>query len=120
MPRDWAGARLEEQELSAGVVDAGVAEVDHDLEREHELAVKIPAEQLVPLVPGTELGGLGVAEQMPRQRPAVLVHPGGDRRPVTLADPLAPRIVQGGGPRLPAHAARSRSSRAVLAARPPT
>ena len=44
--RPWA--LLDQQELAAGVVDAGLVEVDHDLQREHHVAVQV-AVQRVPV-----------------------------------------------------------------------
>ncbi len=43
------GPLLEQQELAAGVVAAGAAQVDHDLQREHEVAVQVTV-QRVPVV----------------------------------------------------------------------
>ena len=37
---------LDEEELAAGVVDARFAEVDHDLQRKHQVAVEIPVQRV--------------------------------------------------------------------------
>ena len=47
MPRDCARGRLfEQQELAAGVVEAGFAQVDDDLPGEHEFAVQVTVQRV--------------------------------------------------------------------------
>src|SRR6266566_1132475 len=95
--RDEGGGRaglgtwplLAEQELAAGVVFAGVAEVDHDLQWEHELAVEV-AVQRVPaalLVAEQDRGRLRLPGGMAHVQPFVQ-----GVRPGRLAAQLAPPV----------------------------
>src|ERR1700730_13623993 len=66
---------LDEQELTAGVVDTRFAEVDHDLQRKHQVAVEIPM-QRVPVtlaVLEQDRGRLGLAGRMADAQPIVEV-----------------------------------------------
>ena len=84
-PRLRPRALLHQQELTPGVVLPGVAEVDHHLEREHQVAVQIPV-QRVPVA-------RAVAEQQRRRL--------GLARPVAPVQPLVQRPGPGSLPAQP-------------------
>ena len=92
VPRDWArGPLFDEQELTAGVVDARLAEVDDDLQRKHQLAVQIPMER-VPVtlaVLEQDRGRLLLARRVTHVQPLVEVV--GPRGPPAELGPPVPR-----------------------------
>ena len=67
------GALLQEQELAPGVVDPRVVQVDHDLQRKHEVAVQVAVERVPVLLPVLEQdrGGLGLPGRMAHRQPCI-------------------------------------------------